>query len=107
MTDKSLWYSGLVWLVAAVTLGLYAVAGTFSMSVPGVEQLVAWVSQVNGWWVLLAAFISIFIEGLYFFGSFLPGSTLVIIIAVLAQVQSWLFFALTILSIFLGYFSYE
>ncbi|MFT5831824.1 MAG: hypothetical protein ACI9SY_000197 [Candidatus Paceibacteria bacterium] len=103
MDNRSLFYSGLVWLVAASALGIYALAGVLGLPAPGVEQLVGWLGQVDGCWILLAAFLSIFIEGLYFFGSFLPGSTLVVVVAILAQLQSWLVFALTIFSIFLGW----
>jgi len=103
MNNKSLFYSGLVWLVAAAALLLYAIAGSVGLQVPGVEQLVSWLDQLEGSWVLLAAFMAILIEGLYFFGSFLPGSTLVLVVAVLAQLQSWTMFAFTILSIFFGW----
>lgn len=103
MRDDSLFYSGVVWLAAATALAVYACFGVLGFQVPGVEQLVAWLSQVDGWWILLAAFLSILIEGLYFFGSFLPGSTLVVVVAILAQLQSWLLFTLTILSIFAGW----
>ncbi len=103
MKSNSLFYSGLVWLVAAGALFVYALVGAFGMQVPGVEQLVLWLQQLDGWWVLLAAFAAILIEGLYFFGSFLPGSTLVVVVAILAQLQSWLLFVLTILAIFVGW----
>jgi len=103
MTNKPLLYSGLVWLVAAGSLFVYAIAGSIGLQVPGVEQLVVWLDQLEGSWILVAAFVAILIEGLYFFGSFLPGSTLVLVVAVLAQLQSWAMFALTILSIFLGW----
>ena len=103
MRNPSLFYSGMVWVLAAAGLGVYAALGTLGYKVPGVEQLVGWLEQVDGWWILLAAFLSILIEGLYFFGSFLPGSTLVVVVAILAQLQSWLLFALTILSIFIGW----
>ena len=103
MENKSLFYSGLVWLIAAAALFAYAIAGYMGLQVPGVEQLVFWLDQLQGSWILVAAFIAILIEGLYFFGSFLPGSTLVVVVAVLAQMQSWTMFVLTIVSIFLGW----
>ena len=103
MQNNSLFYSGLVWLAAVVGLGIYALLGTLGYQVPGVEQLVAWLSELDGWWILLAAFLAILIEGLYFFGSFLPGSTLVVVVAILAQLQSWWMFGLTILTIFVGW----
>jgi len=103
MQNKSILYSGLVWLVAAVVLFAYAISGYVGLQVPGVEQLVFWLDQLQGSWILGAAFIAILIEGLYFFGSFLPGSTLVIAAAVLAQMQSWMMFTLIIISIFLGW----
>jgi len=103
MKTPSLFYSGMVWVLAAAGLGLYALLGVLDFKVPGVEQLVGWLQQVDGWWILLAAFVAILIEGLYFFGSFLPGSTLVVVVAILAQLQSWLLFVLTILAIFVGW----
>lgn len=103
MENKSIFYSGLVWLVAAAALFAYAIAGYFGLQVPGVEQLVFWLDQLQGSWIVVAAFVAILIEGLYFFGSFLPGSTLVVVVAVLAQMQSWATFALAIVSIFLGW----
>ena len=67
---------------------------------PGVEELVSWLSRVEGWHITLAAFVTVFIEGLYFVGSFFPGATMVVLLALFSQFAGWGLFALTILLIF-------
>jgi len=96
-------YSALVWILAGVSLVVYSLIGFFNTSIPGVEELVSFLSVVEGKHVYFAAFISIFIEGLYFVGSFFPGSTLIVIIAILSQVAGFSVFVGTILSIFVGW----
>ncbi len=103
MKNQSYKYSGIVWLAAGVSLCVYGGMGLFGYKVPGVEELVTWLYEVEGHWIILAAFISILIEGLYFVGSFFPGATLVVLISVLSQLQSWTMFALTISAIFIGW----
>jgi hypothetical protein len=96
-------YSAWVWIFAALSIFIYSVLGLLGFKLPGVEQLVNWLSIASGWQIYVAAFVSIFIEGLYFIGSFFPGSTLVIIVAILAQFISPLSFLLIIGVIFIGW----
>ena len=94
---------GLVWIVAGMGLFTYATIGFLGQGIPGVENLVTWLNGLSGNWIVLAAFVAILIEGLYFVGSFFPGSTIIILVAVLSQTQSWLVFFSTILAIYLGW----
>ena len=96
-------HPALVWLVSGVVLLFLSILGLFNQNVPGIEQLVQLLQAIQGEYILLAAFIVIFIEGLYVIGSFFPGSSIVLILAVLSQAGGFWFFALTILTIFIGW----
>jgi len=84
-SSKKELYSAVVWILAGLSLVAYTIIGFINASIPGVEELVAFLSSVEGRYIYLAAFVSIFIEGLYFIGSFFPGSTLVVILAIFSQ----------------------
>ncbi len=90
-------------MFAGLTLTAYGLTGLFNASVPGVEQLVVFLAGVEGTYIYLAAFVSILIEGLYIVGNFFPGSTLVLILAILSQLVGIPVFIATILVIFLGW----
>lgn len=92
-----------VWLFAAFIIFAYGLLGLFGFKVPGVEQLLVWLENVSGWHIYVAAFSAILIEGLYFVGSFFPGTTLIILLALLSQLQGGVHFLLTILAIYLGW----
>jgi len=101
--QKVTFYSGLVWIISGIALTIYGIMGLLNMGVPGVEELVTFATSTEGSYIYLAAFVVMFIEGLYVVGSFFPGATLVIILAVLSQAGGSLVFTLTIASIFLGW----
>lgn len=101
--QKTELYSALVWILAGLSLVAYGVIGFLNSSIPRVEELVYFLSTAEGKYIYLAAFVSIFIEGLYFIGSFFPGSTLVVILAILSQVAGLPVFIGTILAIFAGW----
>ena len=103
MDDKAQFRSGVVWLLAGLAVTAYATVGIVVEDIPGIQQLITWLNSFVGWWVLVAVFIAILIEGLYFIGSFFPGSSIVLIIAILSQSDSWLLFWLTIATIFTGW----
>ena len=96
-------YGGIVWVIAACALFLYGLLFSVGAQVPGVEELIDFLSSVDGIYIYMAAFISIFIEGLYIIGSFFPGATLVTILAILSQQLSFITFLLTIIVIFIGW----
>jgi len=96
-------YGGIVWLTSSAALILYAVAGLRAINVPGIENLVHFAENSVGYYLAIAAFVTIFIEGLYLVGSFIPGSSLVVILAVLAQVVSLPVFIATASAIYLGW----
>lgn len=75
----------IVWILSGLALFIYGTLGVLGKDIPGVEELVNFVNSAQGGYLYLAAFISIFLEGLYFIGSFFPGSSLVILIAIVAQ----------------------
>lgn len=101
--DNSKLHSGLVWIFSGCLLLVYGLLGLFNTNVPGVEEIVSFISSVNGPYLYLGAFLTIFIEGLYIIGSFFPGSSLIVIIAVLAQVGGILQFLGVIFAIYIGW----
>lgn len=96
-------FGALVWIASAMVIFVYVLFAWLGFSVPGVEQLVSTLAEVEGAYVYAAAFVAMLIEGLYFFGSFFPGSTLVVLIAILAQSGGLVSFLLTIAAIFFGW----
>ena len=100
---KSFNYSALVWILSAISLYIYCVMGFLNAKIPGVEELVKFLSAADEKHIYLAGFISVFIEGLYFVGSFFPGTTLIILVSILSQVTGYWVFAGTILTIFIGW----
>ena len=103
MKDSALFRSGLVWLIAGLGVTLYASIGILFEDIPGIELLVTWLQSLVGWWLIVAVLVAIFIEGLYFVGSFFPGTSVVLLLAVLSQTDSLLLFTATMLSIFVGW----
>lgn len=96
-------YSALVWLLSALFLFIYCLIGLFKIKVPGVEDLVLFISNANGIYFFIAAFLVIFIEGLYVVGTFFPGSTLVAIVLILSQGNGLFTFLITTVIIFIGW----
>lgn len=96
-------FGALVWIISAIAMFVYVALAFFGYTVPGVEGLVIFLSSVQGSYIYGAAFLAMLIEGLYFFGSFFPGSTLVVIIAILAQAGGVLSFMFAIAAVFLGW----
>ena len=94
--------AGLVWILSGIVLIAYGILTRMNQSLPGVEQLVSFIDSIDGVYIFSAAFLAILIEGTYIVGSFFPGSSLVIILAVLSQVGGILVFFLTILAVFIG-----
>lgn len=95
--------AGYVWLISAIFLLTYACVGLSGFTVPGVEQLVAFMSQTSGSFIYLAAFLAILFEGTYLLGSFIPGTTLLTVIAIVSQAGGPLIFMGTIISIIVGW----
>ena len=96
-------YGGIVWIVAAAALLLYGFLVLLETAVPGVEETVDFLSSINGRYIYVAAFLAIFIEGLYVIGSFFPGVTLVTILAILSQQLGFVAFLFTIGVIYIGW----
>lgn len=96
-------YGALVWIISGLALSAYGVLGLLNVGIPGVEELVTFLENAHGIYIYLAAFLSIFLEGLYLFGNFFPGSTIILIITILSQASGTFVFVGTIISIFLGW----
>lgn len=94
---------GFVWIAAGIFLLTYGILGLFQADIPGIANLVSFIESAEGGWLFLAAFLSIFLEGLYLIGSFFPGTTLVLIIAILGQVAGPIYFLGIILAIYVGW----
>ena len=95
--------SGTVWIISGAFLLIYSGMGLLDINIPGVEDLVAFMQHTEGWYVYLAAFLAVFFEGLYIVGNFIPGTTFILLTAVLAQAGGTLTFLGTILAIFIGW----
>ena len=102
-SNKTELHSALVWLFSAFALFAYGVLGLLNAKILGVEQLVEFISHADSSLIYFTAFLSVFIEGLYIVGAFFPGSTLIVVVALLSQMVSQTVFFLTILTIFIGW----
>lgn len=96
-------YSGIIWILSSISIVIYATLAVTNKNLPGIEQLVDYISTVSGTYIFLAALLTIFIEGLYIIGNFFPGSSLVVILAVLSQAVGFGYLLLTIVAIFFGW----
>lgn len=95
--------SGLVWILSGLVLSAYGITGLLNQQIPGIEELVAFINAATGPWLYLAAFLAIFIEGLYVVGSVFPGTTLVLIMAILVQTTGSLTFLSIIATMYIGW----
>ncbi len=100
---KNILYAGIVWIVSAIALLIYGTLTILHTNVPGTEDLVKFLTNIEGKYIYLAAFLSVFIEGLYFVGNFFPGASLVLILAVLSGSGGVSVFLTTIFLIFIGW----
>jgi len=103
MNNKSQLYAGLIWVASAVALAIYGTLLLSNSEIPGMGDLVRFLSSIDDTYIYLAAFISVFIEGLYFVGSFFPGASLVMIIAIISGASGYLVLFTTLLLIFVGW----
>lgn len=102
-TSKNNLYSGIVWIVSSFAFLIYATMVFFNSSVPGVEDLIKFLSSIDGVYLYLAAFIATSIEGLYVIGNFFPGSSTVIILVLISQSVNLNIFIMTLIAIFIGW----
>lgn len=101
--NRSKLYGGAVWVLSGIALACYASMGLSQESIPGVEELVHFVQGAEGWHIYVAAFLGIFFEGLYFIGSVIPGSSFVVLTAIVSQASGFHTFLGVILAIFIGW----
>ncbi len=101
--SKSKLYAGIIWILSALALAIYGVMMFLNTNVPGIKELIEFLSSIDKQYIYLAAFISIFIEGLYFIGSFFPGAGLVLILTILSQTSGLMVFLITMSLIFIGW----
>jgi hypothetical protein len=103
MKNKSSFHSGLVWIASGTALIIYASIGLIGVAIPGVEELVDFVQGAQGWYIYPAVFLAIFIEGLYVVGSVFPGTSIVLLTAIIAQSGGWTTFFGVLLTILVGW----
>jgi hypothetical protein len=96
-------YAGIIWILSSVSLIIYALLSLQNQNIPGMKELIDFLSDVDGLYIYVAAFITILIEGLYIVGSFFPGSTILVLLSILSQVGGVAPFVFTILAVFLGW----
>ncbi len=95
--------SGYVWLISALFLLTYAGLGLSGITVPGVQELVTFISATDGSYIFTAAFLAVLFEGTYLLGSFIPGTTLLTVITIISQAGGPLIFFGTVFSIIIGW----
>jgi len=103
MESKDQLYAGIIWIISATALAVYGTLLFLNSEIPGMGELVNFLSNIDERYIYLAAFLSIFIEGLYFIGSFFPGASLVMIIAIISGTGGYVVFFTTLLLIFVGW----
>lgn len=96
-------YGGLVWVVSGLALLSYGILGLIEADIPGVQDIILFVNSAEGSYLFVAAFVTIFIEGLYFLGSFFPGTSMVLLITIFAQSGGYSNFILSITTVFMGW----
>jgi hypothetical protein len=101
--NLSLLYSGLIWILSGTALIVYATLGLNEVAIPGVEELVAFAEATAGWKIFLAVFMAMFIEGLYVIGSVFPGTSIVLLSAIVTQATGLTAFLGIIVSLFAGW----
>ena len=103
MKDKNGLYAGIVWIISALALAVYGIMLLFNSQIPGIKEIVNFLSNIDDAYIYLTAFAIIFIEGLYFIGSFFPGASLVLILAIISGASGYVVFCATLFLIFLGW----
>lgn len=103
MKDKSQLYAGIIWIISAITLMIYGFLLLSNSQIPGVVEIVKFLSNIDEKYIYLSAFVSVFIEGLYFIGSFFPGASLVMIVTIVSGANGYITFLITLLMIFIGW----
>lgn len=93
---------GIVWIVGGFASIAYAVYGVF-FEAPGVVQLANFLASAEGSFMLVAVFIAILIEGIYIFGAFFPGSSIVVLLAIIGLGFDLLFFVAIIFCVYVGW----
>ena len=103
MKDRSQLYAGIIWIVSAIALAIYGILLFLNSEIPGMGELVNFLSNIDKSYIFLASFLAIFVEGLYFIGSFFPGASFVLITAIVSGVSGYSVFCITLLLIFIGW----
>ncbi len=100
---KGVLYSGIIWMLSGLALSIYGILISQNANIPGLEVLISFLGTIDDQYIYLAAFFSILIEGLYFIGSFFPGASLVLLLAIISQTKGMLVSLITIFLIFIGW----
>lgn len=103
MKDKSQLYAGIIWVVSAIALLVYGFLLFNDSQIPGMSDLITFLSGIDTKYIYLSAFVSVFIEGLYFIGSFFPGASLVMVITIISGTNGYSVFLITLSLIFIGW----
>ena len=94
-----------VWIIASIVMFSYSLLVLLAFDIPGMAQIIDIISSIQTSYIVAAAFVVIFIEGIYGIGSLFPGSSFTLLFASLAALESPATFALVVISIFLGWSS--
>lgn len=95
--------SAYIWIVAGIVFFIYSYILFSNIEINIIESLITFLSNINKEVIYLGAFIAIFIESIYLIGTFFPGSSLILLLAIASQFNGMATYFITILSIFLGW----
>lgn len=101
--NKNDLYAGIVWIISGVVLSVYGVVSAFNTHIPGIENVINFLLDIETHYIYVGAFFAVLIEGLYIVGSFFPGASLIVIFAILAQTSGFFVFVTTITLVFVGW----
>lgn len=95
--------SAIVWAISSFVFLLYGLCFLFEADFLAVDKVVKFIQEIDTSYIFAAAFITIFIESIYVIGTFFPGSSLVLMFAIIAAINNMSNFSLVIFAIFAGW----
>jgi len=96
-------HPAIVWFITGTFCLIYSTIGLLGFWLPGIADLVGFSETIPDKYLYLIGAIAIFFEGIYVIGNFIPGSTFIIIMAMLALSKGTWPFLLTIGSVFIAW----
>jgi hypothetical protein len=95
--------SALTWYIAALGLATYGTLVLFETPVPGVADLFALLEGVDAVHIYLTAFVAILFEGVYVVGTFVPGTSIILLSALVSGIGGIDVLMVTTLVLYVGW----